>query len=100
MRTPALRTSLWLMVPPILATAAVAQMPAQTTSLPATGADISRVKAQCTACHGLDYVTRQPRGRGAAWWTTTIDDMVDTHGADIAEEDRKAIAAFLTRVNS
>lgn len=98
MRIPVLTTVLWL-APLLLAGAALAQAPALLTPLPATGADIARVKAHCTACHGLDYIGRQPRGRGAAWWASTIDDMVDTHGAEIPEADRKAITAFLARAN-
>lgn len=88
---------LLVLVPLLLAGAAFAQV--ELTPLPA-GAETSRVKARCTACHGIEYVTRQPRGRGAAWWTKTVDDMVDTHGADIPDSERKALTAFLTRVNS
>ncbi len=101
-----LQTACWMMAPLALAGAAIAQTPPQATSqaapqitpLPA-GPETNRVKAQCTACHGLDYITKQPRGRGAAWWAKTIDDMVDTHGADIPEGERKAITTYLARVN-
>lgn len=61
------------------------------------GPETNRVIERCTACHGLDYLTKQPAGRGAQWWSRTIDDMVDTHGADIPDADRKAIADYLTR---
>ena len=105
-RKPAPKTRLWMLAPLMLAAAAITAAQAQgvsqntpsNTPLP-PGPETSRVKARCTACHGLDHITRQPRGRGAAWWAKTIDDMVDTHGADISDEDRKAIASYLTRVN-
>ena len=105
MRKAVLRSGLWVLVPALLAGAAIGIAPAQgqpvaaaPTPLP-PGAGTDRVKTHCTACHGLDFITRQPRGRGAAWWAKTVDNMVDTHGAELPDEDRKAITLFLTRVN-
>ena len=92
-----------LLAPLFLAGAALLAAPAHPQAAPTPlppGPETDRVKNQCTACHGLEFITRQPRGRGAAWWTQTIDNMADTHGADIADDDRKAIARYLTRVNS
>lgn len=98
MRTWALRHVLWALAPLVLAGAAVATAQAQGMPLP-PGPETDRVAAHCTGCHGLDFITRQPPGRGGAWWTKIIDDMVDTHGADIPDADRKAIARYLARVN-
>jgi cytochrome c5 len=101
MQSSALERGLRRLAPLLLAAAMVAapaRPQAALTPLP-PGPETDRVKSRCTACHGLEFITRQPRGRGAAWWTKTIDDMADTHGADLSDEDRKAIARYLTRVN-
>lgn len=93
-----LRPAYAVALPLLLAGAAIGQTPSRPTVLP-PGPDAQRVSARCTACHGLDYITRQPHGRGTAWWTKTVDDMVDTHGADIPDDEKKAITLFLARVN-
>ena len=61
------------------------------------GAGLQLVEAHCTSCHGLDFITKQPRGRDEAFWAGNIARMIDTHGADIPPGDAKAIAAYLGR---
>jgi sulfite dehydrogenase (cytochrome) subunit B len=77
---------------------------AQAYSLPAEkpvvlprGAGVELAEAHCSACHSLDYVTKQPRGKGQKFWADNVAKMVDTHGAEIPEEDAKAITAYLGR---
>ncbi len=61
------------------------------------GAGVELVEAHCSACHSLDYVTTQPRGKGEAFWAHNVSKMVDTHGAEIPEADQKVIVAYLAR---
>ncbi len=82
-----------LLVAGVLGAQAGAQAPVQ---LP-PGEGLKLVQAHCTACHGLDFITKQPRGRGEAFWTANVARMIDTHGADIPPGDAKAIAAYLGR---
>lgn len=60
---------------------------------PGPGADL--VAAQCAACHSLDYVQTQPRGKGKPFWDATVTKMVKIYGAPVSPEDGEAIAAYL-----
>jgi cytochrome c5 len=59
------------------------------------GSGVELVEAHCGACHSLDYITTQPRGKGETFWADNVAKMIDTHGAEIAEGDAKAIVAYL-----
>jgi hypothetical protein len=61
------------------------------------GAGVELVEAHCSACHSLDYLTTQPRGKGEAFWAHNVGKMIDTHGAEIPEDDAKVIVAYLGR---
>jgi mono/diheme cytochrome c family protein len=61
------------------------------------GAGVELVEAHCSACHSLDYVTTQPRGKGERFWADSVEKMIDTHGAEIPEGDAKVIVAYLGR---
>jgi cytochrome c5 len=61
------------------------------------GAGVELVEAHCSACHSLDYLTTQPRGKGEAFWAHNVAKMIDTHGAEIPESDVKVIVAYLGR---
>ncbi len=65
-------------------------------SLP-RGAGVALVETHCSACHSLDYLTTQPRGKGEKFWADNVAKMIDTHGAEIPEGDVKAIVAYLGR---
>lgn len=60
---------------------------------PGPGADL--VAAQCAACHSLDYVQTQPRGKGKAFWDAAVTKMVKVYGAPVSAEDGEVIAAYL-----
>lgn len=79
-----------------VAAAAYSLPPEQPLTLP-RGAGVELVEAHCAACHSLDYVTTQPRGKGAKFWADNVEKMIDTHGAEIPAEDAKAITAYLGR---
>lgn len=60
---------------------------------PGSGAELTA--ATCAACHSLDYVTTQPRGKGAQFWKDSVAKMVNVYGAPIGKEDAEAISAYL-----
>jgi|SRR5690606_10513155 len=53
------------------------------------------VVGQCSACHSLDYITTQPRGKGAAFWRDSVTKMINVYQAPIAPEDAEAVAKVL-----
>lgn len=59
------------------------------------GADAELVEGQCAACHSLDYVTTQPRGKGAQFWRDAVTKMVKVYGAPIEADDARRIEAYL-----
>ena len=51
----------------------------------------------CSACHSLDYITTQPRGKGAQFWRDSVAKMVNVYKAPLSPEDADAVAAELAR---
>ena len=51
----------------------------------------------CSACHSLDYITTQPRGKGEQFWRDSVAKMVNVYKAPLAPEDADAVAAELAR---
>lgn len=60
-------------------------------------ADSTAVAAQCGACHSLDYITTQPRDKGAQFWRDEVTKMVNVYKAPLAPADADAVAAVLAR---
>jgi mono/diheme cytochrome c family protein len=79
-----------------VAAAAYSLPPEKPVVLP-KGAGVELVEAHCSACHSLDYVTTQPRGKGERFWAENVAKMIDTHGAEIPPGDVKAVVAYLGR---
>ena len=71
--------------------------PAGTVPAELTDAGGEVVVAHCSACHSLDYVTTQPRGKGAQFWRDSVAKMVTVYGAPLAPADAEAVAAVLAR---
>lgn len=61
------------------------------------GADAQPVINNCSACHSLDYITTQPRGKGAKFWRDAVDKMVKVYGAPLSPTDAADVAAVLTK---
>lgn len=72
-------------------------LPEQATVTLPKGAGSKLVEAQCAACHSLDYITTQPRGKGKPFWDATVTKMVKVYGAPVEAKDADAIAAYLGR---
>ena len=51
----------------------------------------------CSACHSLDYITTQPRGKGEQFWKDSVAKMVTVYKAPLSPEDADAVAAALAR---
>lgn len=51
----------------------------------------------CSACHSLDYITTQPRGKGEQFWRDAVAKMVNVYKAPIAPEDADAVGTELAR---
>ncbi|MGC1269433.1 MAG: cytochrome C [Croceibacterium sp.] len=60
-----------------------------------TGPEAEIVANTCAACHSLDYITTQPRGKGEQFWRDSVAKMVTVYGAPIAPEDAQAIGTVL-----
>jgi mono/diheme cytochrome c family protein len=107
MRVPLIRRALWALV---LASAAApgglacaqpeagppAYAPPPETSRLADGPGLVKAQTYCIACHSADYVTTQPRGKPAAFWEAEVAKMRASYGAQIPDDEVKAIVAYLT----
>jgi hypothetical protein len=51
----------------------------------------------CSACHSLDYITTQPRGKGEQFWRDTVAKMINAYKAPISPEDADAVGTELAR---
>lgn len=59
--------------------------------------DAEVVVNNCSSCHSLDYITTQPRGKGAQFWKDSVTKMINVYKAPIAPEDADAVAGVLAR---
>ncbi len=55
------------------------------------------VANQCSACHSLEYITTQPRGKGAQFWNDSVAKMITVYKAPIEPADAAAVAAVLAK---
>ena len=53
------------------------------------------VASHCMTCHSLDYITTQPRGKGAQFWRDEGAKMINVYKAPVAPADADTIAATL-----
>ena len=47
----------------------------------------------CSACHSLDYITTQPRGKGEQFWRDSVAKMVNVYKAPVSPANADAVAA-------
>lgn len=86
----------------LLAAAALAQpvtfeAPIGETPEELAGPDAEVVVNNCSACHSLDYITTQPRGKGAQFWKDSVAKMITVYRAPLTSEDAEAVATVLAR---
>jgi mono/diheme cytochrome c family protein len=53
------------------------------------------VVANCSACHSLDYIVTQPRGKGEQFWRDSVAKMISVYGAPIAPEQAQEVGTVL-----
>lgn len=68
-------------------------------SVPADLADTEGevVVNACSACHSLEYIATQPRGKGAQFWKDSVAKMINVYKAPIEPGDAEAVTAVLAR---
>lgn len=59
------------------------------------GRDADLAAGLCAACHSTDYISTQPRDKGAQFWKDSVNKMVTVYGAPIDPETADRIAAYL-----
>lgn len=60
-----------------------------------TGADGEVVVRNCTACHSLEYIVTQPRGKGAQFWRDAVTKMITVYKAPVDPVEAEAVSAAL-----
>jgi mono/diheme cytochrome c family protein len=60
-------------------------------------AGYEKAEATCTACHSVDYITTQPRGKGKDFWNAVVNKMIHVYGAPVDEPDVPAIVDYLSK---
>ena len=53
------------------------------------------VVANCSACHSLDYIVTQPRGKNEQFWRDSVTKMINVYGAPIAPEAAAEVGTVL-----
>ncbi|GJE13357.1 MULTISPECIES: cytochrome c [Methylobacterium] len=61
----------------------------------AHAAGFQAAQEACMTCHSADYIAMQPPKKGQAFWDAEVTKMIKVYRAPIAEEQAKAIAAYL-----
>jgi hypothetical protein len=61
------------------------------------GPGVDKVRANCVACHSLDYIPLNSPFLDEKGWEAVVTKMTKAFGAPIAPEDQKPIAEYLAR---
>lgn len=69
-------------------------LPEETAELRA-GAGQETAQNNCTACHSVDYIARQPPKMGKPYWEGVVKKMIVSYHAQIDEADAAAIVDYL-----
>ena len=93
----ALATAAALLAAAAFAQPATIELPLGETPPELAGPASAVVVNNCSACHSLDYITTQPRGKGEQFWRDSVAKMVTVYKAPISPEDADAVAAELAR---
>lgn len=72
-------------------------LPEETIPAELADAESEAVVNHCTACHSLEYIVTQPRGKGAQFWKDEVTKMVNVYKAPVEPADADAVAALLAR---
>jgi sulfite dehydrogenase (cytochrome) subunit B len=61
------------------------------------GADAEVVRNNCAACHSLDYIVTQPRGKGEQFWRDAVTKMINVYKAPLEQADANKVAEVLAK---
>ena len=61
------------------------------------GPGVDKVRANCVACHSLDYIPLNSPFLDRKGWDAVVTKMVKAFGAPIKEEDQAPIAEYLAK---
>jgi len=61
------------------------------------GPGLDKVRANCVACHSLDYIPLNSPFLDQKGWEAVVTKMVKAFGAPIKDEDQKPIAEYLAK---
>lgn len=61
------------------------------------GPGLDKVRANCVACHSLDYIPLNSPFLDEKGWDAVVTKMNKAFGAPIKPEDQKEIAAYLAK---
>ena len=61
------------------------------------GADAEIVRNNCAACHSLDYIVTQPRGKGEQFWRDAVTKMINVYKAPLEQPDAAKVADVLAK---
>ena len=56
---------------------------------------LQAAQENCLTCHSADYIAMQPPKKGQAFWDAEVAKMIKVYRAPIADDQAKAIAAYL-----
>ena len=95
--TIALATGAGLLGAAALAQPLSVELPFGETPAELAAPDARAVVSNCSACHSLDYITTQPRGKGEQFWQDSVTKMITVYKAPISPEEAEAVTAILAR---
>jgi len=72
-----------------------AELPFGETPAELAGPGAAVVARNCSACHSLDYITTQPRGKGEQFWRDSVAKMVNVYKAPLSPEEAEAVSIVL-----
>lgn len=97
------KASITLIASAALLSTAVAAKPV-TFALPEESVPVDLADAEgepvvnaCSTCHSLEYITTQPRGKGAQFWKDSVAKMVNVYKAPLEPADADEVASALAR---
>jgi predicted secreted protein len=61
------------------------------------GDDAEVVRNHCAACHSLDYIVTQPRGKGTQFWRDAVTKMINVYKAPVEQPDADKVADILAK---
>lgn len=72
-------------------------LPEETVPAALGDAEGETVVTHCSACHSLEYIVTQPRGKGAQFWKDAVTKMVTVYKAPLEPAEAEAVAGVLAR---